>query len=615
MIDVSLDNGQFFVALEHGHVYYERVYMLVRTLLSSREVSNNVWSVSHHDLETLKAHLDRIGLTVDRTIEDSALEALSVRESRADLNDRVKRGDYNEWITKELGGRCKSEPYFDQLAGIAFGVYNWRVGIFDPMGLGKSLEALGVVVALGDNIKRTLVICPYTVQIGFLREIQKHTHLKSIAIPSGRAKAVNFLNANRDGDWDIMLVHPENLIQSGKHNVLGELTKILRSMPWDMVIADEFHLYKNMAAKRTQCVLEIMNNSKDHLGNIPRVQLITGTPVSESPLNAYVALSILAPEVLPSEARFETHFVEKKLITFKRKDPKTKKTRRLKVPKVMGFKNLVELKRLLESVSIRRKKSNLTGFPEQVFTVRPASLDARGFSKQLAICKVLCGEIVAELSSESRVNLSRFLTENTTVLRLKQCLNHPALLDEEGDSAKYCEVDALLEELLVDPDAKVVIWTEYRKAVDLLFERYDKKYGAVKIYGGVTNEQLEGIKDRFENEARPRVAVCIPAKAGTGVDFLARARTAIYIERPLSFVQYKQSLDRIHRRVDPTSTTKLDLIRSEPATLIFIDVPGTVDELGRDKLMGKQEMVDEVDTDAMKRTTMGRRELMKYLKI
>jgi SNF2 family DNA or RNA helicase len=338
---------------------------------------------------------------------------------------------------------------------------------------------------------------------------------------------------------------------------------------------------------------------------------MTGTPVSESPMNAYVALRTLSMDIIPHIQKFQNHFELRKNINVPRKNPKTQKVEYITVNKAVGHKNLEELRGLLDSISIRRTKDDMTGFPDRVLMVRDVEMKG----KQLALYKTICGELVADISDQERIDLDKFLSDDLKTLRLRQVMNHPSLLDEGGDSAKYIECDAILEEILADPEAKVVIWTEYRRSVELLQERYNKKYGAVKIYGGVNNKQLEKIAHEFENADTPRVAVCIPAKAGTGVDFLARARTAIYIDRPYSFTLYKQSLERIHRRVvqEGEHQSDLDRIRSKPATMIFIDVVQSIDELIRNQLLEKERMATALTTSTEKLVEMGREDILRYL--
>jgi len=143
-------------------------------------------------------------------------------------------------------------------------------------------------------------------------------------------------------------------------------------------------------------------------------------------LNAYVILKILNYGSLPHISRFENYFCIKKMVDYGARGVH---------PKIVGYKNLDELKARLERVSIRRTKDEMRGFPDRSFIIRDVELSG----KQLALYRTICGEIVKELSSKSITNIFQYLTESTKVLRLRQIMNSPELLNEEGDSAKYEE--------------------------------------------------------------------------------------------------------------------------------------------------------------------------------
>jgi hypothetical protein len=88
--------------------------------------------------------------------------------------------------------------------------------------------------------------------------------------------------------------------------------------------------------------------------------------------------------------------------------------------------------------------------------------------------------------------------------------------------------------------------------------------------------------------------VAIPAFGGTGVDFLSRCRTAVYVDIPFSTVLFRQSLDRIHRRVNATATDKISLIKASPAHIIFLHAEDTVDDLVLGRVSEKGNLVDSI---------------------
>lgn len=614
MIKIDRCGSKFCATLDINHEYYPRVCLIVRALLSSAGVGKDqpdTYSFSFADFLNLKNKLDSMGLVKGRKMSKEALALLNEYRASLKRNDDIKNGIHNELIEKSLEGKLKTTPYPDQITGISYLVNNRRAGLFDEMGCGKTSQALGVVVS-SSSIRKSLVICPKNVLLGFSREVEKHTYLKSITVPPGRAKSLKFIQENKDCDWDFMLIHPENLVSSDKKSVYGDNTKLLRTMRFDAIFVDEWHMYKNLEAKRTQCVLDLLSSVRDHRGNPCRVVVMTGTPVSESPMNAYVTLKVLGDERMPNITKFENYFTIKQKRKIKKKF-KTKRgkfvVREIEVPKIVGYQNLGELKDRLEAVSIRRTKESMKGFPDKTITIRDVELSGT----QAKLYRTACKEVVASLSKTSRVNLEKFFSGNTQAVRLRQLLNHPKFLDETCDSAKYEEIDRILEEILSDPEQKVIIWSEYRKAIDFIYDRWNAQYGVVKVRGGV--EIDDALANSFEYDPDIRIAAAIPAKAGTGTDFLARARTAIYIDRPYSYTQYKQSLDRIHRRVKTEGELSwLDKMRSQPATLIFLDVPDSIDELVRLKLQSKDEVANALTISDTKLIQIGKAELLRYLR-
>jgi len=613
MLRIDSKNSKFTVELDTNHPKYSQVVVIIRSLLSARSAGENMYYLNFDDLCVLKTKLDNLGLMEGRKISENARNTFANISALHKRNEDIKSGIHNEHVKKLLVGKLKTVPYEDQITGVSFLINNPRVGLFDSQGIGKSLEALSAIVALPTEIRKTLIICPLSVAIGFEKEVQKHTHLKSCVIPSGKAAALELLQKNVATNWDILVTHPENLVQSGNQkDIYSDITKLLKTIRFDLIIVDEFHQYKNIDAKRTKCVISLVEEIRNKDKQKPRVILMTGTPVSESPLNAYAVLKLIGNDFQTNMARFENYFTMKKNASFMKwmKDKNgTPVKREITVSKVVGYKNLSELKQMMERVSIRRTKQDLKGFPDKIFVTRDVVLSG----KQLKLYKAACSEVVQELEKSSQVNLETFFNGNAKTVKLRQLMNHPMFIEEDCPSAKYDELDNILEEVLSDPTQKVVVWTEFRKAVDLIYDRWNEQYGVVKLYGGV--DITDQLIHNFENEVAPRIAACIPAKAGTGVNLLARARTAIYLDRPYSYTLFMQSIDRIHRRIKTEGVlSELDKIKAQPATIIFLDIVNSLDEVIREKLNSKQELAEAIMESNAKLISMGRADLLKYLR-
>ena len=80
----------------------------------------------------------------------------------------------------------------------------------------------------------------------------------------------------------------------------------------------------------------------------------------------------------------------------------------------------------------------MTGFPDRIEMIRDVILSG----KQLSLYRAVCGEVTGQIPPTTLVNLWGFLQNSNAVLRLRQLMNHPNLLNEEGDSAKYKEIES-----------------------------------------------------------------------------------------------------------------------------------------------------------------------------
>lgn len=597
MIFVTTKGKNFLVTLDRKSPYFKECYTVLASLLSSYESSYEQWLVDYDDFLLMKQKLDILNLTEDRIMDKSANDLLAAYQSETVFKESLKTGSMNYEINANLGG-LKTDLYGDQLTGVSYLVHSKRAGLLDSMGSGKTIQVLATIVSLGDEIKKTLIIAPLSVVLDFEDQIKQHTNLKSLVIPPGKAASLAFFDKHVGDSWDVLLVHPENLVKSekGNMNCQSSLADGLMLFNFDMIVVDEFHLYKNIEAKRSVVVSQILKNVKNHKGESPRAICMTGTLVSESPNNAYLFLQIMGSH-LPSFAKFEKYFSIFRKIEIKRGK------KRVKIDKVVGYKNLEILRDRIARFSIRRTKADLKGFPDQIFATRKLQLTGSQRSLYLSLLQGVMDGL------PENVDVEEFFRPDGKAVRLRQILNHPALIEEGGDSVKYEELDSLLEELLSDKAQKVVIWTEYRAAVDLLYNRYNELYGVQKLYGGV--DITEELKNEFVYGDKIRIAACIPAKAGTGVDFLARARTAIYVDRPYSLTLDNQSVDRIHRRVKTDGElSDLDKIRSQPATIIYLECAGTLDELVRDRLLMKKSLSD----STMAKNHMSKRVFLEMMK-
>jgi SNF2 family DNA or RNA helicase len=103
-----------------------------------------------------------------------------------------------------------------------------------------------------------------------------------------------------------------------------------------------------------------------------------------------------------------------------------------------------------------------------------------------------------------------------------------------------------VEQVVINQDEKIVIWSNYRRNIEELAERY-KDLGVGIYYGGLDKHAKDATLIEFQKiGSTMKVLVATPAAGGVGITLTA-AQTAVYIEKTWNAEHYLQSIDRIHR--------------------------------------------------------------------
>jgi len=160
-----------------------------------------------------------------------------------------------------------------QRVGIGYSMSRPCTLIADKMGLGKTIQALGVVNA-DPSIRNVLVICPASLRLNWRREARRWlTRPLSIGIALEGFPQTDVVICNYD--------------RLGKHR------QALRLRQWDLMIVDECHYLKNPKAQRTEQVFgRPKRGDRERLEAIParRKLYLTGMPICNRPIELWPIL-------------------------------------------------------------------------------------------------------------------------------------------------------------------------------------------------------------------------------------------------------------------------------------------------------------------------------------
>jgi SNF2 family DNA or RNA helicase len=139
------------------------------------------------------------------------------------------------------------------------------------------------------------------------------------------------------------------------------------------------------------------------------------------------------------------------------------------------------------------------------------------------------------------------VTKLTAVCYCQQIVNHLELIGCDGESEK---LDALLDLLGDGGDLegeKVIIFTRFRKMVDILVPALKKKgIKAVRITGEENEKERKANQDAFQNPKSDAQVVCITTAAAEAINLQA-AKALVFYDTPWSAGDYLQILGRMIR--------------------------------------------------------------------
>lgn len=208
------------------------------------------------------------------------LEKMSGR--RADTV--IRTGGINE----ELARKIESFPLNTTLLkailrsyqefGTKYILHQKRVLLGDEMGLGKTIQALGAMTHLAaEGRNRFLVVCPVSVKINWLREIENKSELKAMEI-HGDDKYEEFEKWQKEGG--IAVTTYETLTKVDVDSIKGV----------DLCIVDEAHMMKNPNTLRTKAMQNLLDDCE-------YVCMMSGTPLENKVEEMAFLIENLRPKI------------------------------------------------------------------------------------------------------------------------------------------------------------------------------------------------------------------------------------------------------------------------------------------------------------------------------
>ena len=436
-----------------------------------------------------------------------------------------------------MGYDYKTKPFEHQRQALIQGAEKFNYAYFMEMGTGKTKVSIDNAAYLHqqEKINVVLVVAPNSVYRNWKDEINTHcpvdTEIRIHKLDKKFARLTQKLT--------FFLINIEAFSRKSGEKVVTDI--INEYADTAMVIVDEATTIKNRQAKRTKTITKLCKPIKYK-------RILTGSPVTKSPLDLFSQCGFLNPELLGIENfyAFRSRYCVMKTIGL------GSTGRQFSLP--LYFTNLDELEKKLKNFSFRVKKQDCLDLPDKVYEKR--YVDMTGDQLKVYTQLKMFARAVLEDKEASYTN------KLTEIIKLHQvCCGY--MVTDEG--AKQELEDPKLDELLKiidETDGKMIIWANYIHNIETIIKTLQDKFGAtsvVSIYGSIPVEARTLAVKNFQENDKVRFFVGNPTTGGYGLN-LTKASTVIYYSNNYDLEVRQQSEDRAHRIGQTNKVTYIDIL-------------------------------------------------------
>lgn len=400
-------------------------------------------------------------------------------------------------------------PFDHQRVTASFLTMNRRAFCFNEQGTGKTssvIWAADYLMTIG-KIRRVLVLCPLSImQPAWEADLFKFAMHRTCAIAHSYSK-----------DKRIEAVRSEAEFVICNYDGLEIIKDEIAGNKFDLIVIDEANSYKNVMTKRWKTLNSVIDPNM-------WVWMLTGTPASQSPTDAYGLARIINPTNVPKFFGAFRDLVMRKITAFKWAPKETSQN---------------TLHQVLQP-AIRFTKEECLDLPDMTYVTRdiPLSPQQMKYYETLRKHMIATAAGVEITTVNAAANLNKLLQ-----------LSCGAVYSDTGEVVSFDaknRMNALLE-VIEEASHKVIVFAPFRHAIDIVMEELKaNKIPCEAIHGGVPVTKRTEIFAKFQTETNPQVLVIQPQAAAHGVTLHA-ANVVVWFGPITSIETYLQANARVHR--------------------------------------------------------------------
>lgn len=456
-------------------------------------------------------------------------------------------------ITRDYNWPGLYTPFKHQATTAEFLSIHRKAFCFNEAGTGKTSSVLWASDYLMNQgeIKRVLIICPLSIMYSAWQGDVFNTCMhRSVGVAHGtaekRAKVIN-------SDYEFVIIN---------YDGVSVVREVIDKANFDLIVIDEANAYKSTSTARWKTLTKILKPST-------RLWMLTGTPASQSPVDAFGLARLVCPHRVPKVTAGWRDKVMHQVSRFKWV-PKTN-------AKTEVFKAL--------QPAIRFAKNDCLDLPEVMYQTRevPLTPQVQKYYKALKEQMLIqaAGEQVTAVNAAANLNKLLQISGGAVYTDKKEVV-------EFDVSPRLTALDEVMEET----EHKIIVFVPYRHTIQLVSRHLHSKGISNEIINGeVSATDRASIINRFQTMDDPRVLVIQPQAASHGVT-LTRANVVVFWSPVMGVETYLQCIARMDRVGQVNKMTVVHLQGSEVERRIYSMLQGKVDmhtklvDLYREELEG-----------------------------
>ena len=236
--------------------------------------------IPSQDVQFLVGHVDRVEVISDDGVQAEVVVYWGLPEVQ-----RLVRmyGDAPSPMDKEYDWPGLYTPFAHQRVTASFLALRDRAFCFNEAGTGKTSSVIWAADYLMQQglVKRVLVVCPLSIMYSaWQADVFQTAMHRTVAVAHGdankRKKVIN-------GEYEFVIINFD-----GISTVAEEIDKA----GFDLIVIDEANAYKTVSTKRWKTLAKLLTPST-------RLWMLTGTPASQSPEDAFGLAKLVNPAGVP----------------------------------------------------------------------------------------------------------------------------------------------------------------------------------------------------------------------------------------------------------------------------------------------------------------------------